>query len=261
MAEPIRDISLHWQAFKASEDKKARDELLEAYLPLVKQVAGQMIGALPPTVEVGDLVGYGIMGLIDALRKFEPGLGVRFETYARTRIRGAILDELRRMDWAPRSLRRKGRHVQQAIAGLESRLGRSATDEEIAAELGLSLAEYETLLTELNALVLISLDQPLEGDEESVGSTLVEMLPQSTDDDPLSRVEEKERVAALARAIDALPERERLVISLYYFEELTLKEIGLGLNVSESRGSQLHTRALLRLRAHLEEPPAAKGDG
>jgi RNA polymerase sigma factor for flagellar operon FliA len=110
-------------------------------------------------------------------------------------------------------------------------------------------------------LVLISLDQPLEGDEESVGSTLVEMLPQSTDDDPLSRVEEKERVAALARAIDALPERERLVISLYYYEELTLKEIGLVLNVSESRVSQLHTRALLRLRAHLEEPPAAKGDG
>jgi RNA polymerase sigma factor for flagellar operon FliA len=252
MPHAVCNLDVHWQAFRRTGDHASREALLEAYVPLVKQVAGQLHVRLPATLELGDLIGYGTMGLIDALHKFEPGLGVKFETYARTRIRGAVLDGLRVHDWAPRSLRQKGRQVQQALAELESRLCRSATDAEIAAALGISVTEFEVLLTQLNGLALVSLEQPLDAGAEGVGGSLAEVLPQSTAEDPHSRVEREERIEALAEAIDALPERERLVIALYYYEELTLKEIGAVMGVSESRVCQLHTRALLRLRARLE---------
>ena len=251
MSQRVSEISVHWQTYKTSGDIAARDALLEAYLPLVKQVAGRLQVGFPGSVEEGDLLGYGVMGLIDALEKFAPEMGVKFETYAQVRVRGAILDGLRVHDWAPRTLRQKGRRVKKVLAELEATLGRRAEETEIATALGLTLEEFHELLGELNGLVFLSLEQPLDADGES-GTTWAEIMPQSSEDDPWKHIEHQERIEELAAAIESLPERERLVITLYYYEELTLKEIGAVMDVSESRACQLHTRALLRLRAHLE---------
>jgi RNA polymerase sigma factor for flagellar operon FliA len=252
MSNLARDERAQWEAYKLSGDDAARDALVGAHIELVKRIARRMQMGLPATVEYGDLVGYGMLGLYDALQKYLPEMGVKFETYATTRVRGAILDGLRVHDSAPRSLRQRGRQVTQVIAELQGRLGRNATDAEIASALGVSLAEFEKLLMELNALSLISLDQPLDSGEEGAGSTLGEMILQQEGPDPLAEVERQELLEELAQAIDSLPERERLIIALYYYEELTLKEIGAVLDVTESRVCQLHTRALLRLRARLE---------
>lgn len=254
MAEPMseltQDINAQWQLYKASGSDVARDSLVETYAPLVKQIAGRLQIGLPSTVEMGDLVGYGMLGLLDAMQKYAPDMGVKFETYASLRIKGAILDGLRAHDWAPRSLRQKGRQYAQAIAKLEGCLGRSASDAEIASSLGISVQEFEQTLGELSGLTLLSLEQPLDSDENT--GVLGDMLAQPVGSDPHSQIEKQELLAELAEAIDTLPERERLILSLYYYEELTLKEIGAVLEITESRVCQLHTRALLRLRAKLE---------
>ncbi len=172
------DWSEQWQSFKSTGDKAARDELALAYAPLVRSVAGRLQIGLPATVEFGDLVGYGMLGLLDAINKYMPSIGVKFETYAATRIRGAILDGLRAYDWAPRSLRQKARQVSQAIGMLEATQGRSATDAEIAAALNITVRDFEQILADLNGLALLSLHQPLDAGEESLG-TLVDVTPES----------------------------------------------------------------------------------
>lgn len=254
-----QDWSAQWQAYKCSGSKAARDELVLAYAPLVRSVAGRMQIGLPPSVEFGDLVGYGMLGLLDAMQKYQPELGVKFETYAATRIRGAMLDGLRAYDWAPRALRQKARQVSQVIGKLEASLGRSATDAEIATALSITITEFEHLLMELNGLALISLYQPLESTDEATG-ILANVLPDPQAVNPMTQYEKQELSIALTAAIEALPERERLLVALYYHDEMTLKEIGAILDVSESRVCQLHTRALLRLRAHLvaENIPAVR---
>jgi RNA polymerase sigma factor for flagellar operon FliA len=247
-----RTVDLHtqWQIYKATGNKDARDHLIVAYAPLVKQVAGHLQMGLPVSVEMDDLVGYGMLGLLDACHKYQPDMGVKFETYAAMRIRGAILDGLRTIDWAPRTLRQKGRRIAQALAQLEAKLGRSATDQEIAEALEMSVTDLHDALYELKGLALASLDQPLEN-EDGTG-VLGDTIAHSLEDEPEERYERHELLEELTAAIDTLPERERLVVSLYYYEELTLKEIGAVMGISESRVCQLNTRAILRLRAKLE---------
>ena len=218
---------------------------VERYIPLVKRIAWHMKGRLPDSVQVEDLIQAGMVGLIEAMRNFKPDQGATFETYAGIRIRGAMLDEMRRGDWTPRSVHRRAREVADAIARVESRLGREARDEEIAEELGLTLAEYHRILQDTNTAQLLSIDEPdhHELDEDQ----LVSDHPT-----PLKEVMEAGFQQALAEEIDRLPEREKLVMALYYDEEMNLKEIGLILGVSESRVSQLHSQAIKRLRARLK---------
>ncbi|MDI6870373.1 MAG: RNA polymerase sigma factor WhiG [Bacillota bacterium] len=258
------DIDGAWKAFKRTGDRAARETLILHYAPLVKYVAGRLAVALPATVEFDDLISCGTFGLIDAVEKFEPARGVKFETYALARIRGAIIDGLRLADWVPRSLRQKAREFETAAQRLESRLGRAATDAELAAALGLSLDEYHSLVSELACTTLSSLDEVWRGDEEgNEGVRLVDGLADEAAADPLTSAEFTELKRALGEAIDQLPERERLVIALYYREGLTLKEIGRVLDVTEARVSQIHTKAILRLRGKLarwrEDRPVRAG--
>ena len=242
-----------WRRYRKTRHPEFRERLILEYVPLVKHVAGRLAVALPPYVDFDDLVSYGIFGLVEAIERYDFDRGVRFETYAATRIRGAILDGLRAADWVPRSLRQKGREVEQVIARLESRLGRPATDEEIAAELGMTLAEYDRLAAELSAVALVSLDDVWVADpEEESQLRVLETVSDEGSANPQDQLEEKEMERLLAEGIDQLPERERLVVALYYREGLTLKEIGRVLGVTESRVCQIHSKAILRLRAHLK---------
>lgn len=221
------------------------------YLHLVKYVAGRMAIGLPSTIDYDDLVSYGIFGLFDAIEKYDHARGVKFESYALVRIRGAILDGLRAVDWVPRSVRQQARQLAEAMAQLEGRLGRPATDSEIQVALDISPKEYEELLRNVAATTLLSLDEPWsDGGADGEKLRLVDMLADDQDG-PGVRVEKGAVLEALTKAIRLLPERERLVITLYYYEGLTLKEIGKVIGVSESRVSQLHTKALSRLRGKL----------
>jgi len=241
-----------WERYRQTRQPELRERLILEYLPLVKHVAGRLAVALPPYVEFNDLVGYGVFGLVEAIERYDVERGVRFETYAATRIRGAILDGLRAADWVPRSLRQKGREVEQAIARLEAQLGRPATDQEIAQELGMSLAEYDRLAAELSSVALVSLDDVWLADpEEESHLRVLETVSDEATANPQEQLEEQELERAVAEAIDQLPERERQVVALYYREGLTLKEIGQVLGVTESRVCQIHAKAILRLRAHL----------
>ncbi|HHT25867.1 MAG TPA: FliA/WhiG family RNA polymerase sigma factor [Firmicutes bacterium] len=249
MSNKTAELNTQWQVYAETGNAAVRESLILAYAPLVKQMAGHLQMGLPAAVEIDDLVGYGMLGLLDAFSKYQPHMGVRFEHYAAMRIRGAMLDGLRQNDWAPRSLRRQGRRITQTLAELEAKLGRSATDQEIAAALEMSVAELHATLNDLRGLALLSLDQPLE--TEAGSGVLGDTIAHALEGEPGERYERQELLAELAAAIDALPERERLIVSLYYYEELTLKEIGAVLGISESRVCQLNTRAVLRLRAKL----------
>lgn len=241
-----------WQAFKRTGDRAAREALILNYAPLVKYVAGRLAVSLPASVEFEDLISYGTLGLIDAVERFEPARGVKFETYALARIRGGMIDGLRLSDWVPRSLRQKARHFETIVQRLESNLGRAATDAELASALGLSAAEYQDLVSELACTTLGSLDEVWRGDQDgNEGVRVVDGLADAQAEDPLASAEYAELKRALAEAIDQLPERERLVVALYYREGLTLKEIGRVLEVTEARVSQIHTKAILRLRGKL----------
>lgn len=224
-----------------------RDRLIESFLPQIKFIAQRLASKLPPTVERDDLISAGVLGLIDAVNKFDPSRGVLFKTYAETRVRGAMLDSLRDLDWAPRSARRRAREVEEAYARIERERGRPATEEEVADALDLSLSDFQTLLGELNALQLTALDD----DGGDGGSSLAHSLAGDPAHTPSALFESGEGRRALADAIDRLPERERQVVALYFVEELTLKEVGSVLGVTESRASQLRTQALLRLRSAL----------
>jgi len=241
-----------WEEYKERGSLEAREKLILHYLGLVKYVAGRLAMGLPPHVDQDDLYSYGIFGLINAIERFDPSRGIKFETYAITRIRGAILDGLRSMDWVPASLRHRARELEEAYWRVENRLGRSATDEEVAEELGITVEELGRILRELGRSQVISLDELwITGDGEEGEFTLKELMSDEKVEDPFHTAAASEVKEVLAEAIRALPEKERLVVALYYYEGLTAREIGEVLGLSISRVSQLHSKALLRLRGRL----------
>ena len=250
MAEVSRDDQDLWRAYKMNGDKRARDELIVKYAPLVKYVAGRMAIHLARRVEEDDLIGYGACGLIDAIQRFDPWRGVRFETYAIARIRGAMIDGLRAMDWVPVSLRHKSKQVEKAMRDLENRLGRSATDEEVAAELGWTMDEFYSKMNALAGTAILSVEDIWANTDEVAGTGTPDMRDDKAAN-PLDEAEWTSKKEELARAIERLPEREKMVVTLYYYEGLTVKEIAQVLGVSPSRISQIHTRAVIRLRAYL----------
>jgi RNA polymerase sigma factor for flagellar operon FliA len=229
-----------------------REELIIHYAPWVKFLALRMAAKLPSHIQAEDLISAGIIGLIDALDKFNPAREVQFKTYAQIRIQGAIKDELRALDWASRSMRQKAKRLEHAFATLEQELGRPPASEEVANALGIEIGEFEQLLDDVKGTSLVSLEELGQGPPSEEKSSLFEALLTCEDQDPLEMLNLQGLKEALTVAIAALPEKERLVLSLYYFEELTMKEVGSVLNLTESRISQLHTQAVLRLRSKLK---------
>jgi RNA polymerase sigma factor for flagellar operon FliA len=259
-SEPVLldPVEQDWQIFKVGGDRLVRERLILHYAPLVTAVAGRVGMRLPAMVEQADLVSYGMFGLIDAIEKYEPGRSVKFETYASSRIRGAIIDELRAMDWIPRSVRTKARAVDRAYAELESELHRVPTEREVAARLQIDVRELRALFTQLSTVNVAALDELLgAGEDRSDRLSLIDTLGDDRTPDPENSFEAQETKFLLARAIDQLGEREKLVLVLYYYEGMTLAEIGRVLGVTESRISQMHTAAMLRLRARLTEADRA----
>ncbi len=248
-----------WMEYKRTGNPQVRERLILKYASFVKYVAGRMAINLPSNVEYDDLVSYGIFGLMDAIEKYDPARGVKFKTYAKTRIRGAILDELRLLDWTPRSIRQKSRQLERAYAELEAKLGREATDEEICEFLGISLDELHRLFDDTRQAMMVSLDAG-EVDTEGGGASRMDFVADTTVAGPEGSTEKEEIKKILAQEIAKLSERERLVITLYYFEKLTSKEIGRILGVSDSRVSQLHTKAILRLKGRLARIKELFGD-
>ncbi|MGD0713117.1 MAG: RNA polymerase sigma factor WhiG [Gaiellaceae bacterium] len=246
------DMQTLWLQYRRTGDPGIRDRLILTYAPLVKYVAGRLGSGLPAHVDEGDLVSYGLLGLIGAIERYEPDRDVKFETYAIARIKGAIIDELRAMDWVPRSVRSRARDIERAIGELEAKLGRAPTDEEIAKKLGVSEDELEESLSEISRSSIAALDE-LWTVSGSGGDqiALIDTIEDTDAPDPQSTLSQTEMREAIADAIARLPEREKLVVTLYYYEELTLREIGEVLGVTESRVSQLHTKAILRLKARL----------
>ena len=249
-----KDQSEIWRVYRATRDPAIRDKLILHHSPLVKYVAGRLAMGLPPVVDVDDLISYGVFGLIDAIDKYDPDRAVKFETYAIARIRGAMLDGLRGFDWIPYSARQKARELERAYQTVEARLGRAATDEEVAAELNVTPARLSKMLMDVRALTLTSLDEAFGGeDENGTGLRPIELLEDPNAEDPVGKMEFEEHKEILAAAIDELPEKERTVVTLYYYEGLTAKEISQILKVSQSRISQLHSRAIMRLKGKLGE--------
>ncbi|MCL5954310.1 MAG: FliA/WhiG family RNA polymerase sigma factor [Nitrospirae bacterium] len=228
------------------------DQMIKEFAGTIKYHAMRYAHRLPPELGVEDLISVGLHSLVESARRFDPSRGLKFKTMAEHRIRGAMLDEIRSMDWVPRSVREKQADVQMAREALERELGRHPEDAELAARLGLSLEDLETLLWEIDPHPVLSLDEVF-GPDESEGESLGDHLPGPKGEDPLSRLLQGEALDALAGALDALPEKQRLVLTLYYYEELTMKEVAQVLDVSESRVSQIHSQALRGIRALLEE--------
>jgi len=248
-----------WQSFKESGDSKHRDALIVHYSPLVKYVAGRVAVGLPQNVDQADLVSYGIFGLIDAIEKFDLDRGFKFETYAIARIKGAIIDELRSIDWVPRSVRAKARALEKAYGKLEAKLHRTPTDAELAEELGVNDGQLQQTFSQISFIGLVALDETLSGAGErgetmSLGDTVADTEP-----GPMAAYEVEEMRQILAEAINGMPEREKIVLTLYYYEGLTLAEIGQVLGVTESRVCQIHTKSVIHLRAKIaasEREPA-----
>ena len=256
-----------WALFKATDSLRLRDQLIVHYSALVKYVAGRISVGLPHTIEQADLVSYGMFGLIDAIGKFDNERNIKFETYAITRIKGAIIDELRSIDWVPRSVRAKARAVENAYAALEARLLRTPTDGEVAAEMEISEHELQQIFAQTSYVGIVALDDVLSGNngERSEGTTLGDNLA-DRGDGPVAAYEVEEMKQILATAINRLVDREKVVLTLYYYEGLTLAEIGEVLGVTESRVCQIHTKAVLQLRGRMagrdwrrpgEDPTAA----
>jgi RNA polymerase sigma factor for flagellar operon FliA len=240
-----------WDSYKRDAGSRARDALIVHYSPLVKYVASRVAVGLPQNVEQSDLVSYGMFGLIDAIDKFEPGRGFKFETYAISRIKGAILDELRSIDWVPRSVRAKARSIEKAYAKLEGQLHRAPTDAEIAEELGWTEAQFQQSLSQISTVGLAALDEILVvGGDRGEAITLGDTIADGSHG-PMGAFEVAELRQLLAQAINVMPEREKIVLTLYYYENLTLQEIGKVLGVTESRVCQIHTKAVLQLRNKL----------
>jgi RNA polymerase sigma factor for flagellar operon FliA len=240
-----------WTEYGAKREQRLRDRLVLHYAPLVKYVAGRIGTGLPAHVDVADLIQSGIFGLVDAIERFEPERGLKFETYAMQRIRGAILDELRSQDWVPRSVRGRAREVERALEHLGAKLQRTPTDQELATELGMTVAELSELYARLQLTSVVALDEVIAAGRGP--TSLAETLPDDGAHDPVAALVDLDNRRQLADAIAHLTERDRVVVTLYYFENLTLAEIGNVLGVTESRVCQLHTRAVLRLRGKLLE--------
>jgi RNA polymerase sigma factor for flagellar operon FliA len=248
------DVEDLWRRYKEHGDDKARDELILAYSPLVKYVAGRMSTGLPAHIEEADLISYGLLGLIGALERYDPSRNIKFETYAISRIKGSIIDELRALDWVPRSVRSWARQVERAVTKLENELRRAPGDEEIAAELNLTVEEFQDILNQISCASIVALDEfwTMSGSTSDKVS-LMDTLEDRSAPDPARAFDIQAVKELLADAIRRLPEREKIVIGLYYYESLTLKEIGEVLGVTESRISQLHTKAILRLKGRIKE--------
>ncbi|MCB2184850.1 MAG: FliA/WhiG family RNA polymerase sigma factor [Deltaproteobacteria bacterium] len=242
---------------KAGYSMAEREALILEYSPIIRYVAGRIAMRLPSHVALEDLISAGVIGLIDAVDKFDPDKNVKFKTYAEFRIRGAILDELRSMDWVPRSVRRKSSTLEDAYNRLQNRLGRPATDEEMAADLGVDLEEFHRLLDEVRGVNLLSLDDAESPLAQLDAEAVLEALGRDEIGDPLALLGLAELRLQVAHAIEGLPDKEKLVVSLYYYDELTMREIGEVLGYTESRISQMHTKAILRLRARLRDLAAA----
>jgi RNA polymerase sigma factor for flagellar operon FliA len=245
------DTQALWRQFRQTDDPGIRDRLILTYAPLVKYVAGRLGSGLPAHVEEGDLISYGLLGLISAIERYDPDRDIKFETYAIMRIKGAIIDELRALDWVPRSVRSRAREIERAIAELESKLGRAPNDEEIAAKIGISEEELGESLSDISRSSIAALDELWSVSGEGDQVSLLDTIEDTDAPSPAEALDETDVRETLADAIARLPEREKLVITLYYYEELTLREIGEVLGVTESRVSQLHTKAVLRLRSRL----------
>jgi len=247
----LRDL---WRRYKDQGDDRARERLVVAYSPMVKFVAGRLGAGLPSHVEDADLISYGLVGLIGAIERFEPERGIKFETFAMTRIRGAIIDELRSLDWVPRSVRSRAREIEQVQAKLEHELQRAPSEAELAAKLNMTEEELQSALLEIANSSVYALDElwtvsDSSGDQVSLLDTIADEGA-ADPQEALASTEVKDR---LTEAIGGLPEREQLVVALYYYENLTLREIGEVLGVTESRVSQLHTKAVMRLKSHLQQ--------
>jgi len=236
-----------WRKYSENADPAIKEQLIIHYAPLVKFVAGRLLMHIGQHVEYDDLVGYGIFGLIDAVDKFDIDKGIKFETYASLRVRGAIIDHIRKLDWVPRTQRDKNKRVDQAFQHLEETLGRRPTDEELAKYMQVSIDEVQEILRSSSVLSLVSLDDFLDQNYENSVPSLISGREES----PEEQTEKQERKEMLAEAINGLNEKEKLVVTLYYFEELTLKEISNIMEVSESRVSQIHTKAIGRLQGKL----------
>lgn len=258
--DTVGQVDALWAAYKVNGTREERDQLILHYSPLVKYVAGRVAVGLPQNVEQSDLVSYGIFGLIDAIEKFDPERGYKFETYAIARIRGSIIDELRAIDWVPRSVRAKARALENAYAKLEGNLRRTPTDAELANELDITEAQLQTTLSQISFVGLVALDEMLSvGGERGESLTLGDTIADQGEG-PVAAYEVEEMRHILADAINSLPEREKVVLSLYYYEGLTLAEIGQVLGVTESRVCQIHTKAVLQLRSKIlasEREPTA----
>jgi len=247
-----------WRSYKQEGDEEARERLVIAYSPLVKFIAGRMASSLPSHVDEGDLVSYGLLGLIGAIERFDPQREIKFETFAVARVKGAIIDELRSLDWVPRSVRSRARQMERAHAALEARLGRSPTDEEMAEKLEISVGDYNDTLLQIANSSVLALDGLWTFADPDGGGGQISVLDTIQDPnalDPEAEAHTSELKDRLAEGIESLPERERLVIALYYYENLTLREIGEVLGVTESRVSQLHTKAVLGLRSRFDTAP------
>lgn len=256
METGVKEMELRelWRRYKDDGDGTARERLVVAYSPMVKFVAGRLGAGLPSHVEDADLISYGLVGLIGAIERFEPERGIKFETFAMTRIRGSIIDELRSLDWVPRSVRSRAREIEVAQAKLEHELQRAPSEAELAAKLNMSEDELQSSLLEIANSSVYALDE-LWTVSDSSGDQ-VSLLDTIADDgsaDPQEALATSEVKERLTEAISGLPEREQLVVALYYYENLTLREIGEVLGVTESRVSQLHTKAVMRLKSHLQQ--------
>ncbi len=247
------NVANAWQDYRSTGDPEIRQRLLSHYLPLVKNVAGRLAMGFPKTVELPDLINTGVIGLIEAFANFDPNRGIKFETYAVPRIRGALLDELRSLDWVPRSTRAKSRERERAVVQLEGRLGRKPSHRELAKYMNITLDEFSATLDDVSGASLLSLDEMIYREEDNRQIPRVETLEGAHEYTVLGEIEEMELRAFLSMAISDLTEQERLVIALYYYEELTLKEIGEVMQISESRVSQIHTKAVSKLRGLVNE--------
>jgi RNA polymerase sigma factor for flagellar operon FliA len=232
---------------------KVRGKIINEFAPLIKYIASRIAIRLPPHIDLNDLINAGVIGLIDAIEKFDASKQIKFKTYAEFRIRGAILDELRSMDWVPRSVRQKARKVEDAYSRLEYNLGRPASDDEVAKEMNVDMDTFYRLLSETASVSLLSLDDLGEDDNDLSKRNLLEFIIQDDKDWPSHKIRYAEVRTMVAKAIQSLPEKECMVISLYYYDELTMKEIGHVLKFTESRVSQIHTKAILRLRSKMQK--------